>query len=344
MSRKGSVGIIALVLLAFAALLTVILGSWLWSLDGVRALQALGGWLKLPMQLFTFLGDDLFYLATIPLVYWCIHKELGADLGVLLVLSSFVNGAVKSFLKHSRPFWHDASLRLSAASSFSTPSGHAQASAALFGYLAWFMSGRRRGVLWIVSLALLIILVALSRVYLGVHYPGDILWGVVVGLGLVALYTWLKPLLLPPLKQLSLGVHILLALIVAAFIPAAEALLLAIPIGTGRTFGELYTAASGTTLAEAATVGGLAFGLWVGLVVESRYVRFTVAGPWWQRALRYLIGVAGLLAIWMGLALLPQESLSFGLLLRMVRYGIAMLWAILIWPWLFVKIGLSARA
>jgi hypothetical protein len=39
----------------------------------------------------------------------------------------------------------------------------------------------------------------------------------------------------------------------------------------------------------------------------------------------------------------PQEPLLLGLALRGVRYGIAMLWAILVWPWLFVKIGLGAR-
>jgi membrane-associated phospholipid phosphatase len=344
MNRKHIVSVIALTSLLLVALLTVIFGSWLWSLEGGRALQALGEWLRLPMRIFSFLGDNLFYLTAIPLVYWCIHKSLGTDLGALLVLSSFANGVVKSFVKQGRPFWHDASLRLSDAASFSTPSGHAQTSAALFGYLAWFLAGRRRGALWGVVLALAIILVVLSRVYLGVHYPGDVLWGIVIGLALVVLYTWLKPVLLPRLKHLSLGIHVLLALIVAIFIPAAEALLLAIPFGSSRTFGALYAKAWSTTLDEAVTVGGLAFGLWVGLAVENRYVQFTVAGSVWQRALRYVIGVAGLLAVYMGLrAILPQEPLWLGLPLQGMRYGLAMLWAILIWPWLFVRIGLAAR-
>jgi membrane-associated phospholipid phosphatase len=297
------------------------------------------------MRIMTFLGDNLFYLTVMPLVYWCIHKGLGADLLALLVLSKLPYSVIKSFLKVGRPFWHDASLRLDgAAVGFSTPSGHAQTSAALFGYLAWFLAGRRRGVLWIAALALLIILVALSRVYLGVHYPGDVLWGIALGLALVALYTWLKPVLLQRLKTLSLGVHVLLALIVAVSIPVAQALLLAIPFGSSRTFGALYAEAWRTTLDEAVIVGGLAFGLWVGLVVESRYVRFSVAGSWWQRALRYVIGVAGLLVAWMGLRLIPpQEPLLLGLALLGLRYGLAMLWASFIWPWLFVKVGLAAR-
>jgi membrane-associated phospholipid phosphatase len=343
MRKKHIVAVIALICLLLTAVLTGIFGNWLWSLAGVRALQSLGGWLTLPMRIITFLGDNLFYLTVMPLVYWCIHKSLGADLLALLVLSKLPYSVIKSFLKVGRPFWYDASLRLSDAVGFSTPSGHAQTSAALFGYLAWFLAGRRRRVLWIVVWGLLIILVALSRVYLGVHYPGDVLWGIAMGLAVLALYTWLKPVLLPRLKQLSLGIHVLLALIVAALIPAVEALLLGIPLGSSRTFGALYAEAWGTALDEAVTIGGMVFGLWVGLAAESRYVRFTVAGPLWKRVLRYVIGLAGLLAVYMGLrALFPQEPLWLGLALQSVRYGLAALWIILVWPWLSVKVGLAA--
>lgn len=344
MKKTSTSGLIAFVALLLALILTLIAGGRLWALDGVRGMQALGGWLKLPMEIFTFLGDEQFYLVAIPLVYWCLHKGLGQDLGILLVLSSFTNTAVKSFFKHSRPFWESASLGLGSAESFSTPSGHAQTSAALFGQVAWFAADKRRGRVWVVLLALVIALVALSRVYLGVHFPGDILWGAAVGLALLALYHGLKPRLLPWLKGLSLGMHALLALVTAAVMVAVVSLLLAIPFGTGQMFGELYTAAWNSALSDGATVAGLAIGLWLGLVLEARYVRFSVAGPLWQRALRYVIGAIGLFAVWMGLRMIfPQEPLVLGLLLRVVRYGLAMAWAIVIWPWLFVKVGLGTQ-
>ncbi len=344
MKKTSTLAIIAILALLASLALTLVAGGWLWALDGVRAMQALGGWLKLPMRIFTFLGDEQFYLIAIPLVYWCLHKGLGQDLGLLLVLSSFANSTVKSLLKHSRPFWENAALQLSDAVTFSTPSGHAQSSAVLFGYGAWFVADKRRGRLWAGLLALLIVLVSLSRVYLGVHFPGDILWGAAVGLGLAALYARLKPLLLPRLKRLPIGVHVLLALVAAGIILGAEMLLLSIPFGSGQMFGELYTVAWETSLEEAVTVAGLALGLWIGLVLEIRYVRFSVAGPLWQRALRYGIGVIGLAAIWLGLKMIfPQEPLALGLVLRIVRYGLAMLWAIALWPWLFVRIGLGQR-
>ena len=156
--------------------------------------------------------------------------------------------------------------------------------------------------LWIVILGLLILLVALSRVYLGVHFPGDVLWGAAVGLVLAALYARFKPALAQRLGKLSLGLHLILALAAAALIFGLGALLLGIPFGTGQLFRVLYPVAWRTTLDEAATIAGLAFGLWTGLVLESRYVRFAVTGPVWQRVLRYVLGVVGLAAIWMGWA------------------------------------------
>ena len=156
MKKTSTLGIIAIVALLIALVLTLIFGSALWEVGGNAALQSLGGWLKLPMAIFTFLGDEQFYLLLVPLVYWCLHKGLGQDLGVLLVLSSFTNTALKSFFKHSRPFWEAPALQMGDASSFSTPSGHAQTSAALFGYLAWFLADKRRGRLWAVLLGVLI--------------------------------------------------------------------------------------------------------------------------------------------------------------------------------------------
>ena len=83
------------------------------------------------------------------------------DLGILLVLSSVVNGLLKSFIKHDRPFWDEPALQLSDATSFSTPSGHAQTSAALFGRLAAFLGGSGLRVVWAVFFGLLIALAGL---------------------------------------------------------------------------------------------------------------------------------------------------------------------------------------
>jgi hypothetical protein len=79
-------------------------------------------------------------------------------------------------------------------------------------------------------------------------------------------------------------------------------------------------------------------GLWIGVALETRYVRFSVTGPARQRALRYAIGVAVLAVIWFGLgAIIPAGPSLFGV----ARYTLVMGWAAAGWPWLFVRLGLG---
>lgn len=345
MKSTRTLWLIALSALLIALVATLLAGDWLWSIAGNRSLQAIGPWLTPVALFFTFLGDEQFYLLAISIIYWCVHKGLGADLGVLVVLSPVVNAILKSFIKHPRPFWQAADLQLGAADSFSTPSGHAQNTATLFGYLALFLWRRSNRIWSVLVLTLLIVLVSLSRVYLGVHFAGDVIWGAAIGIALAIAYAWVKPLLLPHLKRLALAWHIVLALLVSAGIFAVQALLLTIPFGAGETFPDLYPDAVTTTVEGAATVAGLALGLWLGLVLENRYVHFSVAGPVGQRILRYLVGIVGLFVIWLGLRLIfPSEPAALGLSLRLLRYALAMFWAIAGWPWLFVKVGLGRRA
>jgi hypothetical protein len=61
-----------------------------------------------------------------------------------------------------------------------------------------------------------------------------------------------------------------------------------------------------------------------------------------QRALRYLLGMIGLLALWMGLrAVFPLEPAPVAVFFRIVRYAVTILWALWLWPWLFVRLGLG---
>ena len=62
MKKTSTLGIIAIAALLMALVLTLIFDGALWDVGGNGALQGLGGWLKLPMAIFTFLGDEQFYL------------------------------------------------------------------------------------------------------------------------------------------------------------------------------------------------------------------------------------------------------------------------------------------
>ena len=194
------------------------------SLDLIRALQGLGDWLTAPMLFFTFLGTEEFYMLILPLVFWCINRTLGIEMVTLLLASTGLNELAKSIFKLPRPYWMEPKLAISTDTSFGLPSGHAQNAMVLWGYLATVLRSPWR---WLS--VLLIFLVSLSRLYLGVHFPGDLLVGWTLGLLVLGGFLWLKPRLTPRLATWSLGTHILAAILVSAS-PSRRSR----PVGTWR--------------------------------------------------------------------------------------------------------------
>ncbi|GIV64750.1 MAG: hypothetical protein KatS3mg046_010 [Bellilinea sp.] len=146
-------------------------------LDFIQSLQGgLGGLVSL-FKGITFLGNEEFYLLIIPLLYWCVDAGLGLRIGVMLIFSNVFNSALKLAFHSPRPYWVDLDVRaFSSETSFGMPSGHAQNAASLWGLAAVKM--RKTWFRWLA--VLLILLIGLSRMVLGVHFPSDVLvgWGV----------------------------------------------------------------------------------------------------------------------------------------------------------------------
>jgi len=125
-------------------------------------------------RFFTVLGYEELYLLLLPLVYWCLSREIGIGLGYLSMLSAWLNSAVKYVFAVPRPSGPGIEMKAPRPEpSPSFPSGHAQNAVANWGYLA--VRFRRRA-LWVAA-GLLILGIGLSRIVLGVHFPQDILGG-----------------------------------------------------------------------------------------------------------------------------------------------------------------------
>ncbi|PNZ14877.1 phosphatase PAP2 family protein [Staphylococcus simiae] len=107
-----------------------------------------------------------------------------------MALSGILNPVLKNIFDRERP----TLLRLIDISGFSFPSGHAMGSTAYFGSVAYIINrvdhGYSQGLL-IGLCALMILLVSVSRVYLGVHYPTDIIAGIIGGAFCIVLSTLL---------------------------------------------------------------------------------------------------------------------------------------------------------
>src|SRR5262245_8732526 len=103
----------------------------------ILTLQQLPGWVTPIMLFLSALGTETFFLVLLPIIYWCVNPRLGARVGLILLVTAGINGIGKLLSHAPRPYWVDARVKaLSTETTFGMPSGHAQASVAIWGVLA----------------------------------------------------------------------------------------------------------------------------------------------------------------------------------------------------------------
>ena len=128
----------------------------------------------------TSMGDEAFYVALLPVVYLLVSRDLGFKLILLFMTSAWINIVLKSILAMPRP---PRELWLVPASGYGFPSGHTQSATVFWGYLSY----RFRMIPFTIFTVVIVSLIAYSRVYLGVHYPHDVIGGLTIGLLLLLL-------------------------------------------------------------------------------------------------------------------------------------------------------------
>jgi membrane-associated phospholipid phosphatase len=313
---------------------------------GVRlivALQGLGDWQTLPMKWFSFLGTEEFFMLVLPLIYWCVDAVLGIHVAIILMFSTSINAAFKLAFHAPRPYWYSPRVQgLAAETSFGIPSNHAQSAVAVWGVLAAWL--RKRWV-WLVAI-LLIFLIGLSRLYLGVHFPQDVLLGWLIG----GFILWLTQRFWDPVaawvKNLSRGRQVLTAFLASMivfllpFIPFVW--LKAVHWQPPRDWAVF--ASNALSIQDAATSAGTIFGLLAGLIWLARQGGFQTRGVWWKLALRYLLGVAGVLIIRYGLKFVfPEGDTILAYFLRYLRYTLIGFWVTAGAPLSFIRLKLAEK-
>lgn len=103
----------------------------------------------------------------------------------VLSIAGLSNKILKVIIKRPRP----SHLHLITEKGFSFPSGHAMGSVALYGFLLYLVSKKVKNkylkIILMIFLSYLIITIGISRIYLGVHYPSDILGGYLLSLAII---------------------------------------------------------------------------------------------------------------------------------------------------------------
>lgn len=278
--------------------------------------------LKPLAQALSLLGNEEFFLLLLPLVYLCLDRRLGLRLGALLLTSEALNVCLKVLCALPRPYWVDPNVQqLAEDKSFGLPSSHAQNAAAIWPFLS-----RGQAFRWRIASALLVAGIALSRVFLGVHYVGDVLAGVLLGVAVLWLFLHLWPRFESWFHTQNAARQAACALGIALGMIALFALCQRLaPSRAGESWVRLADLEAGTK-ALVARAGAMC-GLLIGAGMCARRGVFEAGGSLGDKAERLTVALLGVAFFWLGLAkVLPKDPLWLECLGRFVRYAALAWW------------------
>jgi membrane-associated phospholipid phosphatase len=317
--------------------------------DLIVAFQAMGAWLAGPMKFFSFLGSEDFFLFVLPLAYWCIDAGLGMRIGFILLMSNGLNEFFKMAMHGPRPYWVSASVEgMASETGFGVPSGHSQNAVAVWGMIA---SRINRTWGWVAAIGIALF-IGLSRLYLGVHFPHDVLLGWTLGAILLWLFMKYWDSAAARLQQMTLGAQVMTAFLVSVAMIVIAALVVffsrdfVLPAEwiANATRGE-GEAPNPLTLTGIFSSMGTLFGLGAGVAWTNARGGFSAAGPVVKRVLRYVVGFFGVAILYFGLKMVfPAGEDLLALIFRYVRYGLVGFWMSAGAPWVFAKLKLTDRA
>ena len=276
------------------------------------------------MLLITKLGEETAFLAVALILFWCVDKRTG----YYVMSVGFVGTIGSQFLKLAcrvpRPWVLDPEFTIleearEAAAGYSFPSGHSQSAVGTFGGMA---AAIKKKWLRIVFIAIAV-LVPLSRMYIGVHTPADVLVG--SGMSVILIFA-LKPLVY---GKDGKGMKALLAgMIVLALTYLAYVELWPFPADI-----DAHNLQSGYK--NAYTLLGALLGVAVTYVVDEKKLQFQVKAVWWAQVLKVVLGLGVVLLVKEGLRT-PLELLFGGhMVARAVRYFLIVVVAGIVWPLTF---------
>ena len=311
----------------------------------------------------TELGAALLLVPIACLLYWIGNRRLSNRILFVFFTSALAVQVLKLICRIPRPWVLDPAFApvasaLSGATGYSFPSGHSQSAMALYGSLALFFTGLfehelragRRVSLWYedgsparagegrgrtaaaLLCLLLALLVGLSRMYLGVHTPADVLCAfAITGLIAVAVFVMYPHMIRADgamrMMICSAGGLLSLCAIVFALQTRAAGLAAgdAVAAGMAADCYKAGAAAAGYFLAEA--------------MIGRRVILERPAASAASKLLQVVIGLIGLLLLEVGIKKLFGSNPA----LDMLRYFSVSLWAVLLWPALQCRGTADAR-
>lgn len=277
----------------------------------------------------TYLGSEIFFMAAALTVFWCISKKCGYYLLSAGFSSLLINQFLKIICRVPRPWVLDPNFTIvesarAEATGYSFPSGHVANVTATLGACGAYTKKKYLRVIFAVVIAL----VAFSRMYLGVHTPKDVFVSLAITLVLIAA---MYPLFRgeetaeTPAVFWAVGV---LTVLSAAFLVFVSVHTWPADVDAANLF-EAHKSAWMLTMCGAA--------MFLSLWLDKKYIHFDVRAPLWAQFVKVAGGLALLLGIRAGLK--PLFNALFGPDLAAfssgLRYFFMVLFAAAVWPLTF---------
>lgn len=275
------------------------------------------------MSALTLLGGETAFLVIALVMFWCVDRRKAYYMMSVGFIGTIANQFLKIACRIPRPWVKDPNFTIveaarEDATGYSFPSGHSQNAVGTFGAIAATTKSKH---LRVASIAAAVI-VPISRLYLGVHTPQDVLAG--AGMALVLLVV-LRPIIFSGdgrhIPKLFLG----MCALAAAYLAYTE--LFPFPAGTDPV--NLESARS-----NAYTLLGTMLGMTIVYFVEEKR-NSPMGGKWYAQVLKVAGGLVIALAV-KGILKAPLEAAMGGHLFnRSIRYFLLVIAAGAVWPMTF---------
>lgn len=283
-------------------------------LEGIRT-----NFLNKLFEMITFLGEETLIILIVAIIYFAFSKKEAKRLFFIVVTSTAVNTIAKNLIKRPRPFANGeiTAIRQETATGYSFPSGHTQN----ISTLATYFSQRIRKIWFIIIASIVVLLVGFSRMYLGVHYPSDVIVGLLLGVGVTIGFSFLYD----KVKNQNL----LMLIILLALVPFFVAFMFAKDEETLSLSANFYK------------MFGMFSGLLVGSIFEENIVKYDISGPIWKKLLRVVIAIGLVFIVKEGFKLTYKNAgMEVKLIMDSIRYFLMLFVGLGACPLLFKKIKL----
>ena len=267
----------------------------------------------------TIVGEETILIVILMVLYFMVNKDLAKKVLYIVTTSSCINGIVKNIVKMPRPWTMGevTCVREETATGYSFPSGHTQNTATWTTTFAIILKKH-----WVTILTIFtILLVGFSRMFLGAHYPSDVIVGTILGVLIAFLGSFLYDKVKDKNKLILITILLMLPFVIY-FLMKPEALF--------ADFFKIY---------------GVLVAFYLTNILDDKIIKFDTNQVLWKKFIRLIVVIVLALLIKGGLKVLfgtfmISSIIWCSLLLDAIRYFLLLFIILGICPMVFKKINL----